>query len=254
MTKLSDFLGAISFLTVFGGARRLTKGSALAFPLVGLALGAVLGVGWWVLEQAFAPLVAATLIVGADAVFTGGLHLDGLADAADGLLSTASMERERRLEVMRDPRVGALGVVAVVVILLMRVVALSSVHLGVSQSAAVMAGIWCASRASMAMALRVMKYARTQGLAAALAEGKVSGGYLSGIWLVSAIAVIPLALLWVGLGNPLEAVVMVGAYLAAGALTLSLSEIRLGGYTGDVLGACGLVMETVALVVMSAAW
>ena len=98
--------------------------SGMCFPLVGLALGVVLVAAQYALVELFPPLLTATLVVALWAAFTGGLHLDGLADCADGLLATAM--RERRLEILRDPRVGAFGVVALTLFLLLKVHAVAA--------------------------------------------------------------------------------------------------------------------------------
>ncbi|TML38677.1 MAG: adenosylcobinamide-GDP ribazoletransferase, partial [Actinobacteria bacterium] len=96
---------AISFLTPLGGARAPTPEALAWFPVVGLVLGLALGGLWWGGAQVWSTGLAAAVVVAADLGLTGLLHVDGLADAADGLL--APMSRRRRLEVMAEPGVGA---------------------------------------------------------------------------------------------------------------------------------------------------
>ena len=111
---------ALSFLTVLpaGGhdaAPSVSLGRAW-FPAVGLLLGGLAGGALWLVSHATSPLVGAVAALAVLALLTGALHLDGLADAADGLLGGATPER--RLEIMRDSRLGSFGAVVVVLVLL----------------------------------------------------------------------------------------------------------------------------------------
>jgi adenosylcobinamide-GDP ribazoletransferase len=169
------------------------------------------------------------------------LHLDGLADTADGVLP--HLERERRLEVMSAPDVGAFGVGVVVATLLLRWTAFASF----GPDVLVVAGLWCASRTLMAVAVRALPYARAEGgLALAF------GGPAPALGLAAGGGVLAVALAIAGEGGP-GAVAIVAAVMA-GAGVLALGRARLGGYTGDVLGGAGLVAETVGLVVAAASW
>src|SRR4051812_18747118 len=100
---MRDALGLLTTFGRRGGA--LSSRSLLWFPVIGAGLGAIVGGAWWVADQAWSPLAAAVIVVIVDLAVTGMLHLDGLADSADGLLPHAT--RERRLEIMRTPDVGA---------------------------------------------------------------------------------------------------------------------------------------------------
>ncbi len=114
---------ALSFLTVLGRAAEPNERTLSWFPLVGIAVGAVVGTSWWVAGRVWPAAFAAVIAVAVDAAVTGCLHLDGLADAADGLLPAVG--RARRFEIMADPRVGAFGAVALVLVLSLRVTALA---------------------------------------------------------------------------------------------------------------------------------
>src|SRR5262249_14831359 len=98
---------AVSFLTPFRGPAGPAPAPLAWSPAVGALIGLAVGGIWWAAWRGWAPPAAAAIAVIADAALTGLLHLDGLADAADGLLPPLS--RARRLEVMADPRLGALG-------------------------------------------------------------------------------------------------------------------------------------------------
>src|SRR5215813_12138495 len=152
---------AVSFLTPFGGAAD-PKPSALAwFPLVGAIIGLAVGGVWWAAQRAWAPPAAAAIAVIADAALTGMLHLDGLADAADGLLPPLS--RARRLEVMADPHLGAFGVAGLAIVLLTRFGAFASM----APSLLAVAALWAGSRTAMAVTAGTVPYARPAGLASA---------------------------------------------------------------------------------------
>src|ERR1700677_4837306 len=153
---------ALAFLTPFPGARPPTPRALRWFPLVGLALGFVLGGLWWVTAKVWPLPVAAFIVVLADLGLTGMLHLDGLADTADGLLPHLS--RDRRLEVMREPTVGAFGVGAVVITLLGRFAVFATLR----PAPLLVGALWCVSRTAMAAVVDRVPYARSDsGLARA---------------------------------------------------------------------------------------
>jgi adenosylcobinamide-GDP ribazoletransferase len=230
---------ALALLTTFGRRGGELRASALRwFPLVGFALGALLGGIWWTGDHLWPRAVAAALVVLADLAFTGMLHVDGLADSADGLLPHAS--RERRLAIMRTPDVGAFGVAAVAVVVLLRAVTLATM----TPSVLFLAGLWCTSRALVASVPAVVPYARAHGIATPLLHDAPA-------WPV--LAAIPAAGL-AAVGAGVAGIVAVPFALLAGAGIVALGWRRLGGFTGDVLGAAIVVGETAGLVVASARW
>jgi adenosylcobinamide-GDP ribazoletransferase len=200
---------------------------------------------WWSTEHAWPAEVAAAIVVGADLALTGLLHIDGLVDAADGLL--AHLDRDRRLAVMREPTVGAFGIAAGGAVLLARFAALSSIR----PSILLLTGIWCGSRAVMAVTPSVVRYVRadTGGLATSfLAPGRVGPAVAAG--LTGTAGLLAASMLWRPLGGAVAAM----SGLIGAALVIWFARRRLGGFTGDVLGAAGVVFETVALVVAAARW
>jgi adenosylcobinamide-GDP ribazoletransferase len=230
---------AFALLTTFGRrGGRLRAGALAWFPLVGVVLGAGVGCVWWATDRLWPRLVAAGLTVAFDLAATGALHLDGLADSADGLLPPAP--RERRLEIMRDPGTGAFAVAVVGIVVLLQVTALGARP----ASVALVAGIWCAARATVAAVPRFVPYAREAGIASPLLDGARG-------W--PALLVIPAAAL-AGAGVGIEGAVAVAAGTLAAVGVVALAWRRLGGFTGDVLGAAIVVSETVALVVAAAKW
>jgi len=230
---------AIAFLTPLGGPAEPDSTTLSWFPIVGALIGLAVGGVWWGAERLWPAAVAAALVVAVDLAITGLLHADGLADAADGLLP--QMPADRRLAVMAEPAVGAYGVVAVVVVLLLRFAALASM----APSVLLIAGAWCGSRTAMAVAARAVPYARDDGLVTAF-----RGGDWRPVGLVGVVLAVGLAAL--AEGRQTELAIALG--LLASAAIVALARRRLGGFTGDVLGAAGMVGETVALVVAAARW
>ena len=231
---------ALSFLTPLGGARAPSPEALSWFPVVGLLLGVALGALWWGAAHLWPAGVAAALVVAGDLGLTGLLHVDGLADAADGLL--APMSRQRRLDVMAEPGVGAFGVVVVGVVILLRWAALAAQR----PSVLLLAAVWCASRTWMAATPSFVSYARGDGGLASPFLGRRS-------WLPDAagvVAAVALAAAARGLGGAIA--VVAGSAVAAS--VVALSRRRVGGFTGDVLGAAGVMGETAALVVAAARW
>lgn len=233
---------ALSFLTPFGRPAPPTPRTMRWFPVIGAAIGAVVGLVWWGAAKAWPSGVAAAVAVLSDVVCTGMLHLDGLADTADGLLP--HLPRQQRLAVMAEPGVGAFGASAVVLALLLRFAAFDAL----APHIALVAGVWCASRAVMAAAAASMPYARPGGLASAFLGNRPTELATVGVGGVVVGAVLA------GWGRGWGGVVAVAGLVVVAAAVLLLARRRLGGFTGDVLGAAGVLGETVALVVAAARW
>jgi adenosylcobinamide-GDP ribazoletransferase len=231
---------ALAFLTSVGGAADPDPRALSWFPLVGALLGGALGAVWWGAQEMWPPLVAAVVVVAADLALTGLLHVDGLADSADGLLPHAP--RERRLAIMAEPTVGAYGVAVVGVVLLLRVAALASLDANVW----LLAGAWSGARTVMAVGARALPYARP--------GGGLASAFLGGDWRTTGLAGLILAVSLGAIAGGRQPELAVALGLAAGAGVLLLARRRLGGFTGDVLGAAGVVTETVALLVASVRW
>lgn len=238
---------AFGFLTIFGSAAPPGPTTLRWFPVVGATVGLIVGAVWWGAGRLSTPLVAAVVAVIADLVLTGMLHVDGLADSADGLLPPVS--RARRLEIMAKPDVGAFGVAVVAMVLLARVAGLASAQ----PSVLLIAGLWCAARTLMAAAVTVQPYARGEGgLASAFVPAGAEIGALGGYGPLVAGEIAALALAIAGAGAGGAAAVL--SALVAGAAVLALSQRRVGGYTGDVLGAAGMVAESAGILAAGVRW
>ncbi len=244
------FASALSLLTIIGRGAGAGPEAVVWFPLVGALLGSGLGVVWWAFGRVLPALVSGGLVVAADLVITGMLHADGLVDSADGLLP--HLDRARRLEVMADPRVGAFGVTAAVAALIVRVGAVTSIaHGSVLRDVLLLGGIWVASRSLMALAMIRLTYVRDGGLASAFGgRGGVGSWMQPAVLVLGLVAALVAVLVW----RPIAGGAVLAAEIAGFGSVLLLSQRRLGGYTGDVLGAAGVVGETLALVVASAKW
>ena len=222
---------------------RQTGGVAMALaPAVGAALGAALGAaGVAVTSTGAAPMLAATVVVALGALLTRGLHLDGLADTADGLGSYR--DRQGALDIMKKSDIGPFGVVSIVLVLLLQAAALAAVLArpplaAVTSVAVAMAG----GRVAVTLACRRgVPAARESGLGA-LVAGTVTlatamiAAVGVGLLAISAVPATP----WQG-----PAAVLV-ALVAATGLTRHAVR-RLGGVTGDVLGALVELTGTITL-------
>lgn len=199
--------------------------SAWAFSLVGAGVGAMASLPWLLGGP---PLLTATLAVALSVILTGALHEDGLADFAD---AAGGHDRQARLDIMRDSRIGSYGVLALALTTMMRIAAI--VVLGPLHLIAAAAG----GRAAIVLTMAALPPARKDGL-----------GHDAGVpgWRpVIITSVVTLALLILaGQGHPVALV----AGLAALALVIRQARIWLGGQTGDVLGAASVLVESAMLV------
>ncbi len=241
---------ALGFLTPLGGARRPTPAALLWFGPVGALIGLSLGGLWCASAHVWPRPVAAAVVVVADLAITGMLHLDGLADAADGLLG--HLGTERRLAVMAQSDVGAFGIGAVVAALLVRWSALAAL----GPSPLLLAALWCASRTAMAATASELSYARPGGGLATAFRGEGRPGRRHGVLVRRGVLAASLcAAVAVGAASALPAgLVGVLAGLAAFGAVVALAHRRIGGFTGDVLGAAGIVAESAGLLVVAARW
>jgi adenosylcobinamide-GDP ribazoletransferase len=231
-------IAALAFLTVVGRGTETGPRAVPWFPVVGALVGGAVGAVWWGADHWWPPAVAGALAVATDLALTGLLHLDGLADTADGLL--APMDREKRMAVMSRPDVGAFAVGVVGTVLPLRVAALASM----APRVALVAALWCASRTIMAVAATALPPARPGGMAATFRAASPTVPAVVGLALCLVLAV----------PDPARTAAAVLGVAVGAAAVLALARRRIGGVTGDVLGAAGLVGETVGLIVAAANW
>jgi adenosylcobinamide-GDP ribazoletransferase len=220
---MKSFFSALAFLTIVPVPRGLVCGGKnsmfYSFPLVGLLIGAVTAAVLISADVVFGSIVSAALAVTAGFILTGAIHLDGLADCADAFYGRRS--REDVLRILKDPRIGTMGGLAIGISLIMRVACLASLG---TRSALLILPLACAfSRTSVAFCVQILPYARA------------GGGILKKAPSRSA----PLLVTAGAAAVAVTALAPVCALAAAAALAAfwPLARRKTGGYTGDVLGA-----------------
>ncbi|MCC5867866.1 MAG: adenosylcobinamide-GDP ribazoletransferase [Gammaproteobacteria bacterium] len=242
--QLRLLLYAVQFLTRVpvpawvGHTPDMLERSVRYYPLVGGLVGLGGGIVYLLASLVFAPLVAAVLSVLATVLLTGAFHEDGLADTWDGV--GGGLDRERVLEIMRDSRIGTYGGAALVFTLLLRVSALAMFSPLTGLLALISAH--ALGRLMVVGVTRVSRYVRAEGLAKPVADGVDRQGAM-----VALVTGVLLALV----SGPAGLAALVAALIAA-ALMLRLLHRKLGGYTGDGLGAIEQTSEVAALLTLAA--
>jgi adenosylcobinamide-GDP ribazoletransferase len=246
----ADFLASLAFLTRLPLPRDMASiplaQAMRAFPVVGAAIGAAAGVLLTTLQALGLPsLAAAGLTLAGLALLTGALHEDGLADVADGF--GGGRDRARKLEIMRDSRIGTYGVVTLALILVIRAACFADIA---GQSwwlvICILAAAGAFSRALVVWLMATTDPARGDSLSAG--AGRPSRDILLAALLVGAVAAVVLSYVTVGLFGA-AVIVLAGAVPAAVIRMLALRQI--GGHTGDVCGALIVVSETAMLAAAS---
>lgn len=226
------FLLAVQFLTRLPVTVEYTPERLEAtprwYPAVGVLIGGLVAVIWWGASLMVPPVVAAVFCTAASVLLTGAFHEDGFADACDGL--GGGQTRERVLEIMRDSRLGTYGTLGLGLMVGGKIAVLASLppH---AVPMLLVAG-HAASRASAVWVIASSSYLRDHGTGKPVANGIDAGGVAVIGWTLLAVAV---ALLWV---VPVWVVLAGALGLVAGHYAMRRRfERRLGGYTGDCLGA-----------------
>ncbi len=204
--------------------------AAAWFPLVGWLVGAVAAGVWWAAAQVWPPAVASGLSLAATLLLTGAFHEDGFADVCDGF--GGGYTKERVLEIMRDSRVGAFGAIGVVMMLGLKWQAVAA--LPVALGAAVLLAGHAVSRAAAVSLMAVLPYVREEAGKAKPLATELSGGRLL---VALGCGLAPLMYMPGRYEWALGGVVVLGGVLAI------WFKRRIGGYTGDCLGAAQQVTE-----------
>lgn len=236
---MKPFFAALQFLTILpvpaflsGGEGDLKKGVPF-FPLVGLFIG-LLAAGFdWLVGSFLPPFAASVLVVMLLVGISGGLHMDGLADTADGFMS--ARPRERILEIMRDSRTGVMATIAVVFVILLKVAVLNPISLDLQWKAVLLMPL--AGRTAIVVMMTFLPYVRTGGGLATLFNEKRSrlnalwAAFLVffGCWLMGG---------WMGIAAGLLP-------LVAAAIFMVYCDCKIGGFTGDTLGAVCEITEII---------
>jgi adenosylcobinamide-GDP ribazoletransferase len=217
-------------------AQTLARSSAW-FPVVGAAVGGLGGLALVGASHLWTPFVASVLAVLTTVLVTGGFHEDALADAADGL--GGGWTRERVLEIMSDSRIGAYGAVALVLVLTARIGSIAA--MSPLDGARALVGAHVLARWSSLPLIRLLPYARAQGSGRPFAGAVTISRLLAGTLLASLL--VAAALGRHALPAGIAAAVVTGA-------AVGYFRARLGGVTGDCLGATNQIVELVTYLVV----
>ncbi len=251
----ADILVALSLLTRVpapldhGRAGRRVARAAWAFPVIGAGIGALGGAVYWaMLSLGVADFAAAGIALGSQALVTGALHEDGLADTVDGL-GAVGRDPEQRRAIMRDSRLGAFGVLALLLAVIVRVGAVGEMHTGLGMAAMVAAG--SISRASVVVVMATVPAAGGGGLSSQAGRCGADVAFVAA--LIGGVSALASLALLVGAADALAALGLASAASAGAIVWLTRRASRLvGGQTGDILGAVAVATEVVMLVVLGA--
>ena len=239
---LASFLAALRFLTIVPLAWRCEQdgrffaASVAWFPLIGLLIGLICAGFISCLMPFFPPPVLALAAIVLLASVSGCLHLDGLADSGDGLLS--ARPRERILEIMRDSHTGAMGVIAIVVVLLGKYAALSSLDGPTLPATLIVMPL--AGRCAIVLTMACLPYARAgEGLGRLFYS---PGSRWAALWALALLVIVP------AFGGWRMSLTVLFAVLTTVSLFSLWCRARINGATGDTLGAvCELTEMMVAM-------
>jgi adenosylcobinamide-GDP ribazoletransferase len=216
--------------------------SARYFPLVGFLVGVVASIVLWLAGLVFPPMVAVGLSMASTLILTGGFHEDGLADTFDAL--GGAVDRERALAIMKDSRIGTYGALALLVVLGLKAAALSAMPVTLAVPVLLLAHT--ASRGAAVFLIRVLPYA-----------GDVEHAKAKPLARQISFAGVGIAIAWVVLVAMVLAIIAPshGAWIVVSLALVILGTLwawhwlhrRLGGYTGDTLGATQQITELLAL-------
>ncbi|MCF6272804.1 MAG: adenosylcobinamide-GDP ribazoletransferase [Rhodobacteraceae bacterium] len=240
--KFHDILAAFTLLSRLPvpvdheRAGKRGAAAAWAYPLVGAALGAIAGLlGWGLVAAGMTAGMAAFFVIMLQIALSGALHEDGLADMADGM---GGFTPARRLEIMKDSRIGVYGTLALILVILGR-------HTGISvqigpELPLILAALGAGSRAMMVSVMAGLKNARPDGMSAAAGRPSLAAALLAQ---VLALLISLIAFGWYGI------LVLLVMGLAAFIIAF-IAKTTLGGQTGDVLGASQQSSEIIGLAVI----
>jgi adenosylcobinamide-GDP ribazoletransferase len=243
---IADLRIGISFCTRLpvASATPTTEGdvarASWTFPIGGLVVGLIGSLVYWLaIHLNVAPLPAAALTLASTMLLTGAMHEDGLADTADGL---GGKTRERKLDIMRDSRIGTFGACALLASVMLR----WSTIADIAEPRFVATALICAhvaARASLPAFMRLIPSARSDGLARSAGQPPWS----------SVVAAIVLGVICLLFGFGVAGTALTLLLLVLGGLLIArIAATQFGGLTGDVLGALEQIGETAILLVASA--
>jgi adenosylcobinamide-GDP ribazoletransferase len=242
---MKRFLAAIQFLTVLPFPRGLSPderalgGSLPFFPVVGLGIGAAVAAIDWGAGHLFSVGVTSVIAVILLIVASGGLHIDGLADTADGFFS--SRPRERILDIMRDSRTGPMGVAAIVCVVALKIALFASVAAPGRTWLLLLTPV--AGRCALLIQMALLPYVRPAGLARIFHRNR---SWLHLLWALTFLIAVG------GIAGGAPGLAAAGVSLLFALLFAAYVRRKIGGLTGDTLGAACEWTELAPALVASA--
>lgn len=217
-------------------------GSAVWFFLTSLAVGAVMVLAYFIIYSLTMSVhIAAFCAVIGEALVTGGLHIDGFADMCDAF--GARKDKERTLEILKDSRMGTYGVIAIVFVLAIKTGLMANLSVWAWP---IIFTVPVCGKISLLSCAAVSKYARKDGLGKYIIDG-----------MTIKTSIVPIALcavlveLWLGyFGYWADGAIVIAAAFAAGVLIALVSKSKIGGATGDILGAANETGEMLYLLIL----
>jgi adenosylcobinamide-GDP ribazoletransferase len=239
---MTEFLLALQFLSIMPVRAKYTAekfaGAMLFFPVVGLLLGLVCaGVNMLMTRLGFDALLTSAITIIMLIVLTGGLHLDGVADTFDGLYG--GKNKEEKLRIMRDPNTGAMGVIAIVCVVVLQIAVLNAVMPAVRPLAIVlmcMTGRW-----AMVFVMTLFPYARKEGKAKSFMESSNPAVFVCAMVIVLAAAVLILRV---------KGLIAVCVSTLVSYIFCFFVGKKIDGITGDTIGTVNEFAEVTFLLVM----
>ena len=247
--EIKLFICAVQFLTRIPTPRlddfqpEWIQQSARYYPAVGLVVGGVSGCVLWLASLLWSPWIAAVMAVAAGMALTGCFHEDGLADTADGI--GGGQTRSRRLEIMKDSRLGTYGASVLFMNLALRILCI-----GTLATISPLLGLFCVlagnsmGRSIAVLAMAAMPYGGDPGMAKEGKPDRTTAWNATIAIVIGALALLPF--------SPFQAAIAVAVGIAVAAVPACLSWCLLGGRTGDVLGAIEQAFEIGFLLAMAA--
>ena len=238
---IKSLISAIGFLTIIPTPKKYSgefKHSVIFFPIVGLIIGGIIITVKTFGAPIFPEAVLNLFIVFTFIIVTGGLHLDGLADTVDGFY--AGRKKEDILRIMDDPHIGAMGVIAIVFSLMTRYLAVLSIPKNILISGLILSPV--AGRWAMVLLMKISKPAKEDGLGNFFMKNIMNTDFI-----ISGILSILIMFFLFGLKGIL-------IFSAVSLIVLTFSKYynrKIGGITGDNLGAISEITELAALIFLS---
>lgn len=235
-----SFLLALQFLTIIPikikhiNERQISE-SMIYFPLIGLLLGLLLSaLNNLLMFLGFEQFISNIILIVSLIIFTGGMHLDGLSDSADAFLS--GRDKEEMLKIMRDSHIGVMGVLSLIIIVLLKISFLYSISMPLKTVPLILMCVL--SRWALVFAMFLFPYARQEGKAKVFIQGMNFKVFI----FTTIIALICAVAIWKIKGLIILGIIAISSYIIG-----KFINNKIGGITGDALGAINELTEVIVL-------